>query len=72
MSFAYRRVDLLLSGDSSGEVREGDCLLLETGRRPADGELALIKRGKAEALCRWSGRNGDEVVGVVIGVKRKL
>jgi len=72
MAFAYRRVDFLLSVDASGEVREGDCLLLETGRRPAEGELALVKREKVEVLCRWNGRNGDEVLGVVIGVKRKL
>jgi hypothetical protein len=72
MSIIYRKVDLLLSADAAGEVREGDCLLLEMGRRPANGELALVRRGRAEALCRWNGQDGGEVLGVVIGVKRKL
>jgi len=72
MSLTYRKVDLLLSADAAGEVREGDCLLLEMGRRPAAGELALVKRGQAEALCRWNDEDGIEVMGVVIGVKRKL
>jgi hypothetical protein len=53
-------------------VREGDCLLLEMGRSPAAGELALVRRGRAEALRRWDGECGGEVLGVVIGVKRKL
>jgi hypothetical protein len=72
MALAYRKVDVLLSADSAGEVREGDCLLLEMGRRPAAGELALVRRGRAEALCRWDGRDEVEVLGVVIGVKRRL
>lgn len=72
MALTYRKVDLLLSAGAAGGVREGDCLLLETGRRPIDGELALVRRGRAETLCRWDGRDGDEVLGVVIGVKRKL
>ena len=72
MSLSYRKVDRLLTVDAGGEVREGDCLLLEMGREPREGELALVKRGRAEVLCRWSGRGGVEVLGVVIGVKRKL
>lgn len=72
MSIGYRRVDMLLSAETGGEVQEGDCLLLELDRRPASGELALVRRGRAEALCRWDGRDGVDVVGVVIGVKRKL
>lgn len=72
MSLVYRRVDLLLSSNASGEVREGDCLLLEMGRPPRRGELALLRRGNAEMLGRWrAGAEGD-VVGVVIGIKRKL
>ena len=71
-SLTYRKVDLLLSSNAGEEVQEGDRLLLETGRMPRDGELALVRRGKAEIVCRWAaGRRGD-VVGVVIGVKRKL
>jgi len=72
MALTYRKVDLLLSSDAEGEVREGDCLLLEMGRSPAAGELALVRRGRAEALRRWDGECGVEVLGVVIGVKRKL
>ena len=53
-------------------MREGDCLLLEMGRSPAAGELALVRRGRAEELRRWNGEGGVEVLGVVIGVKRKL
>ncbi len=71
MAITYRKVDVLLSG-GGGEVREGDCLLLELGRRPGPGELALVKRGGAEFLRRGDGCDGAEVVGVVIGIKRKL
>ena len=73
MSLVYRKVDLLLSANAGGEIQEGDCLLLDMGRLPREGELALVKRGKGEVLCRWSGERGnDEAVGVVIGVKRRL
>ena len=72
MAITYRRVDMLLSAAGDGEVSEGDNLLLETGRRPAAGELALVRRGRAEALCRWSDQEGVDVMGVVIGIKRKL
>lgn len=72
MSLVYRRVDMILSSGASGEVREGDCLLLDTGRKPGNGELALVKRGKAESLCRWNGRSVGDVLGLVIGVRRKL
>ncbi|HUV35401.1 MAG TPA: hypothetical protein VMX58_00495 [Patescibacteria group bacterium] len=72
MSLAYRKVDSLLSADAGGEVREGDCLLLELGATPREGELTLVRRGKAEAVCRWNRGCGGEVVGVVVGVKRRL
>jgi hypothetical protein len=72
MSLIYRRVDAVLSANASGEVREGDCLLLETGRAPREGELALVRAEKVEALCRWGRGCGREVIGVVIGVKRRL
>lgn len=72
MSLTYRKVDSLLSASADGEVREGDCLLLEAGAPPREGELALVRRGKAEAVCRWRRGCGDEVVGVVVGVKRRL
>lgn len=72
MSLSYRKVDSLLSANASGEVREGDSLLIERGRAPFDGELALVRRGAVEFLCRWCGEDDDEVVGVVIGIKRKL
>jgi hypothetical protein len=72
MSLVYMRVDAILSAHTGGEAKEGDRLLLETGRRPRPGELALVRRGRTEILCRWSEERGYAVVGVVIGVKRKL
>lgn len=72
MSLVYRKVDILLSANAGGEVREGDCLLLEMGCLPRKGELALVRRGKTEAICRWRGGSGDDVLGVVIGIKRRL
>ncbi len=72
MTLTYRKVDSLLSADAGGEVREGDRLLLEMGAAPREGELVLVRRGKAEAVRRWRPGCGDEVVGVVIGVKRRL
>lgn len=72
MSLMYLRVDAILSAHAGGEAREGDRLLLETGRMPRPGELALVRKGRTEILCRWDGEQKDSVVGVVIGVKRKL
>ena len=72
MVLVYRRVDMVLSSDSRGEVREGDCLLLDTGREPGEGDLALVRQGKAEAIRRWNGGSGSDVLGLVIGVRRKL
>ncbi|MBN1884781.1 MAG: hypothetical protein JW876_04565 [Candidatus Krumholzibacteriota bacterium] len=71
MSFVYRTVDAVLS--ANGEVREGDRLLIETGRPPRVDELALVRRGKAETLRRWTGpEDALEVLGVVIGIRRRL
>ena len=72
MSLAYRKVDSLLAADAAGEVREGDCLLLEMGAAPREGELALVRRGAVEVVCRWGSGCGGEVLGVVVGVKRRL
>ncbi len=72
MGIVQRRVDMLLSAAAGGEVGEGDDLLLEVDRSPIVGELTLVRRGRVEMLCRWNGEDGVEVVGVVIGVKRKL
>lgn len=63
---------MILSSNSREEVREGDCLLLETGRRPKKGELALIRRGRVETLCRWDGQAEEDLLGLVIGVRRRL
>jgi hypothetical protein len=71
MPLRYRRVDALLSADAGGEVRAGDTLLLEDDRVPREGELVLVKRGAVEAVRRWDGAGDEEVVGVVIGIKRK-
>jgi hypothetical protein len=72
MALVYMRVDAMLSAHAGGEAREGDRLLLETGRMPRRGELALVRRGRTEVLCRWDEGCGGVVVGVVIGMKRKL
>jgi hypothetical protein len=71
MSLSYRKVDTLLSADAGGEVRPGDTLLLEDDRIPRGGELVLVRRGAVEAVCRWDGAGDGEVVGVVIGIKRR-
>lgn len=71
MPLSYRKVDALLSADAGGEVRAGDTLLLEDDRVPRGGELVLVRRGGAEAVRRWDGEEEDEVVGVVIGIKRR-
>ena len=72
MSLAYRKVDSLLSADADGEVREGDCLLLEPDAAPREGELVLVRRGAVESVCRWRRGCDGEVLGVVVGVKRRL
>jgi hypothetical protein len=71
MSLVYRRVDKVLSGNAGGEVREGDCLLLETAGEPGRGELTLVRRGGIESLCRWDGSGVESVLGIVVGIKRK-
>lgn len=71
MPLSYRKVDALLSADAGGEVRAGDTLLLEDDRVPRGGELVLVRRGGAEAVRRWDGAEDDEIVGVVIGIKRR-
>ncbi len=71
MPLSYRKVDVLLSADAGGEVQAGDTLLLEDDRVPRGGELVLVRRGAVEAVCRWNGAEEDEVVGVVIGIKRR-
>ena len=72
MSLHYRRVDAVLSSNAGAEVREGDYLLLEVGRAPRKGELALVRRGKIETVCRWQDEGEADLLGLVIGVKRKL
>lgn len=72
MSLVYRRVDKVLSGNAAGEVCEGDCLLLETAGEPGKGELTLVRSGGVESLCRWNGKLPDEILGIVVGIRRKL
>ena len=71
MPLSYRKVDVLLSADAGGEVQAGDTLLLEDDRMPRGGELVLVRHGAAEAVRRWDGADDEEVVGVVIGIKRR-
>ncbi len=35
------------------------------------GELALVRSGKVEILRRWEGGAVDDLLGLVIGVRRK-
>jgi hypothetical protein len=72
MSLVYRRVDKVLSGNAAGEVCEGDCLLLETAGEPEKGELTLVRSGGIESLCRWNGKCPEEILGIVVGIRRKL
>ncbi len=72
MSFVYRLVDFVLASNAGGEVRENDRLLLDVSRIPEEGELTLVRKGKVELLGRWREEEGNDVVGVVIGIKRKL
>jgi len=72
MSLVYRRVDKVLSGNAGGEVREGDCLLLETVGEPGKGELTLVRRGGIESLCRWDAKGPKEILGIVVGIRRGL
>ena len=72
MSLVYRRVDKVLSGNAAGEVCEGDCLLLETAGEPGKGELTLVRSGGIESLCRWNGKCAEEILGIVVGIRRKL
>jgi len=71
MSLVYRRVDKVLSGNAGGEVREGDCLLLETAGEPGNGELTLVRRDGIESLCRWDGKWPREILGIGVGIRRK-
>jgi hypothetical protein len=72
MSLVYRRVDKVLSGNAGGEVCEGDCLLIETAGEPGRGELALVMRDGIESLRRCDGSVPGEVLGIVVGIRRKL
>lgn len=59
-------------GDSGCEVCEGDCLLLETAGTPGAGDLALVRTGGVESLCRWDGERSGELLGIVVGIRRRL
>jgi len=72
MSLVYRRIDKVLSGAAGGEVCEGDCLLLETAGTPGAGDLALVRSGGVESLCRWDDDRAGEVLGIVVGIRRRL
>lgn len=58
--------------DPGREIREGDCLLLETAGTPGTGDLALVRTGGVESLCRWDGGRSGELVGIVVGIRRRL
>ncbi len=72
MSFSYRRVDLLLAGGPEVGLEPGDYVLVEEGGVPGEGELVIIRVNGAERICRWDREVEGEVVGVVVGIRRRL
>ncbi|MDD3643779.1 MAG: hypothetical protein PHQ19_09995 [Candidatus Krumholzibacteria bacterium] len=58
--------------DPGREVCEGDCLLLETAGTPGTGDLALVRAGGVESLCRWDVERPGELIGIVVGIRRRL
>jgi len=72
MSLLYRRVDRLLSTSEEGGLEVGDYLLIEGGGIPKRGDLVLIRVDGVERVCRWDDRVDGEVVGVVIGIRKRL
>lgn len=72
MSFRYVKIDGVFGDDAACGVESGDRLLLDTARAPRQGDLALVKRGNLPTVCRWSNGSKDELVGVVIALKRRL
>ena len=70
MTLVYRRVDMILSSNAAGEVREGDRLIIETDGPPPHGGLVLVRDGGVESLRRWDGEPSGELVGLVVGIKR--
>ena len=72
MTFLYRKVDSLLADSSNGEVGVGDTLLVERDRPPGEGELVLVRVHGSERLRRWREGLMDDVLGVVIGIRRRL
>ncbi len=71
MSLVYRRVDIILSSNAGGEVREGDSLIIETDSAPARGELVLMRDGGVESIRRWKGDPSGDLVGLIVGIRRR-
>jgi len=72
MSLLYRKVDQLLAGSAEERFEVGDYLLLERNGVPRRGDLALIRVDGVERVCRWGDGVDGEVVGVVIGIRKRL
>ena len=72
MSLLYRRVDRLLSASAEERLEEGDYLLVERGGMPGRGDLVLVRVNGMERVCRWRDGIDGEVVGVVIGIRKRL
>ena len=68
MSLVYRRVDIILSSNAAGEVREGDSLIIETESAPARDELVLVRDGGVESIRRWKGDTSGDLVGQILSI----
>ena len=71
MSLVYRRVDIILSSNADGEAHEGDSLMIETDSAPVRGELVLVRDGGVESICRWKGDPSGNLVGLIVGIRRR-
>ncbi len=72
MSFRYLKINGLFGDEAACGIEQGDRLLLDTARSPREGDLTLVRRGKVPTVRRWSPGSGDQLVGVVVALKRRL
>ncbi|MBD3178650.1 MAG: hypothetical protein GF417_03085 [Candidatus Latescibacteria bacterium] len=72
MSFKYVKINGSIADEAGCGAREGDRLFVDTDRRPGAGDLVLVAAGGVKKLRRWSPEPGQQLVGTVIALKRKL
>ena len=53
-------------------LEPGEYVLVEEGGTPGEGELVIVRVNGAERICRWDREVEGEVVGVVVGIRRRL